>query len=531
MGFSKVLLLGSLLLAFLVESPVSFSDVVCQKASSLHLPDIQIVSVGEVSPNSAATFRELSPALLQGLPAFCRVQAVARPASDSEIHIEVWIPIANWNRRFWGVGNGGFGGSIDLYSMANLVGRGFATAGTDTGHSLPSSNATWALGHPQKIEDFGWRAIHLMTITAKAVVAAVTDQSPAKSYFGSCSTGGRQALMEVQRFPGDYDGVLAGAPANDWTSLLAMGASDMKAFDSEPDSYISPEDLTVIHDAVERACHATNGVVADPTRCSFNPRELVCSQNRSTGCLNKDQVGFLKRLYQGLPRPPDSPAFPGYEPGGELGPGGWSTWLTGRSPGASLMAVFVRGYYANFVYDDSNWQIRDFNLRSASALSKRGSEQALNATATDLAAFRDRGGKLIIYHGWSDPAIPPLSSVRYFNGVIRTMGVSDTESFLRLYMVPGMQHCAGGPGADSFGQEDPSFPPTDASRDIASSLVKWVEEGKSPESLIATKYDNSEGKSRPVKFTQLLCPYPLAARYTRTGEKGNATSYVCSSSH
>jgi feruloyl esterase len=528
---SKVFLLASLPLSLLLGSHVCFGAEVCSRAADLHLFNLQVTSAEEVSPNSGANPEGLPKDLLGKVAAFCRVRAVAKPTADSEIHIEVWIPSTNWNGRFWGIGNGGFGGSIDFYSMANLIRRGFATAGTDTGHAASASNATWALGHPEKIEDFGWRAIHLMTVTARAVISEITARTPDKSYFGSCSTGGRQALMEVQRFPRDYDGVLAGAPANYWTGLLAAGGSDMSLLESMPDSYVPPSDVELIHDAVVKACHVENGVVPDPTRCSFNPEQLLCSAGQSSDCLNKNQVQFLKRLYLGLTSDSDGIAFPGYEPGGELGPGGWSTWLTGSSPGVSLMAVFVSGYYANFVFNEPNWRLLDFDLRATPVLSRRGAGQALDATATNLAAFRNRGGKLIIYHGWSDPAIPPLSSVHYFNDILKTMGAAKSKDFLRLYMIPGMQHCVGGDGADSFGQEGPSFPATDSSHNIASALMKWVEAGESPSSLVATKYDDSGDATRSVKFTQLLCQYPLVATYTGMGDMKNADNYSCKSSH
>src|SRR5262252_6596964 len=267
------------------------SAATCEGLAELKLPDTTItaaqsVAMGAFAPptGSAAFYKEL--------PAFCRVAGVIKPTNDSEIKFEVWMPNANWNGRFQGVGNGGFAGSISYIGLAGALARGYATASTDTGHS--GSDAKWALGHPEKIVDYGHRAIHEMTEKAKLIVKALYGEGPKRSYFASCSNGGRQALMEAQRYPDDYDGIIAGAPANAFTQILTGFAWNMQATLNDPASYIQAKKLKAIEAAALVACDArdgvTDGVLDDPTKCGFDPAVLLCKGAETDDCLTEKQV-------------------------------------------------------------------------------------------------------------------------------------------------------------------------------------------------------------------------------------------------
>ena len=357
---------------------------------------------------------------------------------------------------FRGQGNGGFAGEIDFRSMGAAVAQGYATAGTNTGHSGGGTDASWALGHPEKVTDFGYRAIHTMTQVAKAAIKAFYGKAPQHSYFASCSNGGRQALMEAQRFPEDYDGILAGAPANFWTHLLTKAVADAQATTLDPASYIPSQKLPAIANAVNAACDArdgvTDGVVNDPRRCHFDPAALLCKERDSDACLTAPQVTALEKLYEGPHDSRGHEIFPGYVPGAEEGDGGWGPWITGPAPGKSLLFAFGTGFFANMVYERADWDYRSANIEQALKAAEEKTAHKLDATDANLTAFKARGGKLILYHGWNDPAISALNTIHYYDSVVSRLGRQETDAFVRLYMVPGMQHCGGGPGANSFGQ-------------------------------------------------------------------------------
>jgi feruloyl esterase len=508
----------------------------CASLAKLTLPNTKITLAEQVEagafPPPAEAGSTPEAQIYQHLPAFCRVVAEVAPTADSDIKMEVWMPVTGWNGKFRGQGNGGFAGVIDYTALALAVKQGYASGGTDTGHAGSSTDASWALGHPEKVIDFGYRGVHEMTQKSKSIVEAYYRNAPTHSYFASCSDGGREALMEAQRFPGDYDGILAGAPAYDWTHLLTNAAHNAQVLLLDPASYIPASKLPAIDAAVVAACDKSDGVsddiLNDPRQCRFDPAALLCKDAETDKCLTGAQVTALKELYAGAHDSAGKLVFPGYLPGSEAGPGGWAPWITGLAPGKSLMFAFGTGYFSNMVYAKPDWDYKTFKVDDGLKLATEKTAQALNATDPNLKPFGKRGGKLILYHGWNDPAISALSTVDYYKNVMHATGERNAESFVRLYMVPGVQHCSGGPGPDTFGQFGwrPGMETDDPQHDMYTALEQWVEKGTAPEKLIAVKYAG-EGAARRETMTRPLCAYPKVAKYKGTGETSDAANFVC----
>jgi hypothetical protein len=504
----------------------------CEQLAQLNLPNTKITSAEKVAAGAFTPPANMTPPSVNfytQLPAFCRVKAVATPSADSDIKIEVWLPASGWNGKFRGQGNGGFAGEIDYRSLSQSISQGYAAAATDTGHAASGTDARWALGHPEKITDFAYRAIHEMTVVGKATVKAFYGDAPRHAYFSSCSNGGRQALMEAQRFPEDYDGILAGAPANYWTHLLASAIWNAQVTTLDPSSYIPSSKIPAIAQAVNDACDASDGVkdavLNDPRKCQFKPSTLLCKEGDSDSCLTKAQATALEKLYQGARDSKGRQVFPGFVPGGEEGRGGWPLWITGEGPGQSLLFAFGNGYFSDMVYNDANWNYKTSKLDDAVAASDKKFASVLNSTNPNMKAFASHGGKLIIYHGWNDAAISALNSINYYESVRETMGPAETDSFLRLYMVPGMQHCFGGPGTDTFGQFG-SSPQDDPQHNMYVALEQWVEKGSAPTSVIASRLDGP-GPAAKVVETRPLCAYPQQAKYKGSGDTNDASNFVC----
>lgn len=507
----------------------------CEQLAQLALPNVKItsaqtVAAGAFTPSPGAELGSAGAVLFyKQLPAFCRVMATDQPTADSDIKIEVWMPATGWNGKFRGQGNGGFAGEIYYRALAQAILQGYASAATDTGHAGRATDATWALGRPEKIIDFAYRAIHDMTVVAKATVEAFYGDAPKRSYFAGCSNGGRQALMEAQRYPKDYDGILAGAPANYWTHLLVSALWDAQATTLDPHSYIPRSKIPTIAHAVLAACDAKDGVkdgiLNNPRQCDFNPATMLCKEGDSDSCLTQPQVTALKKLYEGAHDAKGKQIFPGFVPGGEEGPGGWGLWITGDAPGKGLLFAFASGYFGNMVYDKAHWDYKSAELDDAMAASEQKFGGVMNAGATNMKPFAAHGGKLILYHGWNDAAISPLNTINYYASVMETMSKQNTDSFVRLYMVPGMQHCGGGPGPDVFGGQGIS-PAKDPQHNIYLALEQWVEKGTAPSTMIASRMEG-EGPAAKVKMTRPLCPYPLEAKYKRSGDTNDAANFVC----
>jgi feruloyl esterase len=505
------ILVGWLLacLPFLVPArSVASQGTACADLTGLTIPDVVVTAAALVA---AGPFTPPGATASLTLPAFCRVEATARPTSDSEIRIEVWIPsAAEWNGKFQGVGNGGYQGSISYAAMARALRGGYATASTDTGHT--GDDVIFGKGHPEKVVDFGWRAIHVMTDTAKLIVRNATGRFADRSYFVGCSSGGHQAMSEAQRFPADYDGIIAGAPANNrirQTFGFQWGWSATHRADGTP--ILDQRALATVTSAVVGACDGLDGLkdglIEDPRACRFDPAALTCRGQDTTGCLTTEQVEAVRKVYDGLRSPrTGEQIFSGWPRGsesfGELPIQSWSQYLI-NPPEPPRSGVF-----RYFLLHDPGWQRRslDYDRDLAYALVRL---PHLHAMDTNLAPFKKRGGKLIMYAGWVDPVVPPQDNAAYYEAVAREMGGYDTtRDFFRLFMAPGMGHCGGGPGPNQF--------------DALAALERWVEKGVAPDMLLATA--GSDGK---VTRSRPLCPYPLVARYKGTGSIDEAASFVC----
>ncbi|HEX4005104.1 MAG TPA: tannase/feruloyl esterase family alpha/beta hydrolase [Acidobacteriaceae bacterium] len=523
-------------LAVFLLSPAAWAQSDrCAALAKLALPHAAITLAETQAPGAfhlAQKGDAEQEAAFHQLPAFCRVALNLTPSADSNIAVEVWLPEQGWNRRLFGVGNGGFAGEIDYGGLATGVQQGYAAVATDTGHTASFIDAQWALGHPEKIADFGYRAIHEMTVAAKTVIQHYYAAAPAHSYFESCSDGGREALMEAQRFPTDYNGILAGAPANDWTRLTTNAVRISQALMTNPASYFSSAKLPAIQAAVIAACGAQSGTqdgfVNNPPQCHFDPSVLLCKGDENDQCLTQPQIAALQAIYADMRSASGAKLFPGYSPGGEVGGNGWGPWIVGSTPRKSLMYLFGTRFFADMVYSDAQWTMAGFTVDQDLADALRHDAKSLDSTDPNLRPFAHHGGKLILYHGWSDPAIPPMSTVDYYESVRSTVGAATEDSFVRLYMVPGMQHCAVGPGPDSFGENGPSSASgvDDAQHDVRLALEAWVEKGAAPANVIVAKYDGF-GASKKIVMTRPLCAFPLVAQFKGSGDPTEASSFAC----
>jgi Tannase and feruloyl esterase len=484
--------------------PASASS--CDSLSALELKGAtitmaQLVPPGQFSSGSGerqAAGRGGNP--YKDLSEFCRVAATLRPTSDSEIKVEVWLPASNWNGKFQAVGNGGWAGSISYSAMAEAVRAGYASASTDTGHV--GGRGTFALDHPEKLIDFAWRSEHEMTVTAKAVIQAFYRSAPKLSYWNGCSTGGRQGLKEAQKFPDDYDAIIAGAPANRTAISLWIAAAVLK----DPASYIPPSKYPIIHQAALASCDARDGLkdglIDDPTRCAFDPEVLLCKGPDAPTCLTAPQVEGARKIYSPAVNPRTGrQLFSSLVPGTELG---WGVQALGPEPSANIY-----DQYRYVVFKDPAWDWKTFNFDSDVVRGDLPENLVMNATDPDMKPFFSHGGKLLLYHGWSDPNVPTLNTIKYYKAVVdRLGGPAKASSSVRLFLAPGMGHCGGGEGPNAF--------------DKVGALERWVEQGTAPDRLNATH--STDGK---VDRTRPLCAYPQVARYTGTGSIDDAANFVC----
>ena len=509
----------------------------CEPKGSLRLQDTEIVSAHFYDEGTVKDAGRPFPPT--SVPRHCRVSGVVRPVPNSEIGFQVWLPQENWNGRLIGVGNGGYGGRILLQGgLAEAVKRGYAAVSTDTGHSGSAIDTHWAYQEKEKIIDWGHRAVHLMTVKAKEIVQIHYGRPVEKSYFISCSNGGRQGLMEAQRYPNDYDGILVGAPAIDFTGLVAAFAWNYLAQNGSSESVIPPAFASHISKTVNEQCDHLDGVrdglISDPRTCRVDFAEFLCGEEQSGDCLSKSQLEALLKIYGGPKNGSGQQIHPGWPVGGEAGTSpvsGWEIWTLGTRP---HQRSYVDGFFQHLLGRGSGWSVRHMDFDHDTLEAKRELGSLIDATNPDLRAFAEKGGKLIIYHGWSDEAVPAGGSIRYFEDLQRFMGAEKVEQFARLYLVPGMHHCFGGHGPSLFNHLTAPISPADPSRDIAAALATWVEHDAAPGALIAVEPENLFEATFDLSLTiprrtGLLCPYPRKALLRgKALDPMLASSYYCS---
>ncbi|WP_255551522.1 tannase/feruloyl esterase family alpha/beta hydrolase [Granulicella sp. dw_53] len=442
-----------------------------------------------------------SPKMFSHLPAFCRVAATLKPTSASDIRIEVWLPLIGWNGKFLAVGSGGWGGSIAYDGMADALQRGYATSATDDGHSGPS--ASFIQGHPEKFIDFAYRAEHEMTVEAKALIKTFYGREARLSYWNGCSGGGREGLLQAYRYPDEFDGIIAGDPAdvrrNSWALWLAV-----QTF-KDPADYISPDKYSMIHRAVLNACDANDGLkdglIGNPESCHVSLKSLECKAADNSDCLTPRQIQTAQTIMSPATTPTGKVLFPRLEPGTELR---WTRLAGGPAPADLFLDEF-----RYVVYQDPNWDWKTFNLERDAAKSN-AVDKDIDSLDPHLASFAKHGGKLLLYHGWADQQVAPGSSIEFYKSVLAlSEDPAQASNWIRLFMAPGMGHCSGGEGPDNF--------------DKISLIEQWVEQGKPPAQITA-----SHQTAGHVDRTRPLCPYPQVARYNGSGNIDNAANFTCS---
>ncbi len=460
----------------------------------------------------------------------CKIAGVI----ETEIRFELLLP-NDWSGKFVMGGGSGFAGEVvNVATYFGALQSGYATVGTDTGHSAHPRDASWALDHPERVENFGHRAVHLTATTAKALVEGYYDQPSSNNYFVGCSLGGGQALMEAQRYPEDFDGIVAGAPAYNWTMGIGANATQINQVmypdpDNLEEAIIGPEDQALIATHYLEQCDALDGIedgiLTDPRACPFEVDSLRCEDGKSSACLTTEQVHALTFIYQG-PYDDQGPLFPGYPLGGEISDAGMSEWLTGGlkytvaetsdTPGNTDKHEtpvipngsfgFGNGIMKYLVFNDPHWDYSSYSFKNYRQDSMQAA-QILNATSPDLSAFRNRGGKLLMYHGWSDMALSALGTIAYFDALMSVDASASDD--VRLYLMPGVDHCFGGDGPWLV--------------NFLSEIDSWVVSGKQPEELTAKWL-----KWMLIPYgSRLICPYPQQLRYDGVGDTRDADGFSC----
>ena len=480
-------------------------------------------SIAEYKSKDLREIHAASVAATESAPAFCRVTGVLAP----EIGFEVALP-ARWNGRFYMIGNGGLAGENleDRFRLAQRDGAlkvGFAFAQTNTGHdSRKETSGSFVMSNPQKAIDYAYRAVNLTAVTAKALTESYYARPVSRSYWSSCSNGGRQGLIEAQRYSQDFDGALVNSPWVEHTGFTVGAIWNQRALDG---SALTAAKMALIGQAVMAKCDAVDGVkdglIDDPRKCQFDAKADVsaCAAGAdSDTCLTSSQAEAVMKIYGG-PVSNGKPFFPGFMFGSEapvpppLGGGasvsGWMNWILPAQPGAkSADFNLAEGSLRYLVHTppQPEYDYRTFNFDRDTGMLEAWGKLA-NANDPDLSRFRRRGGKLLMTYGWADPVLQPMMGVTYYEQAVARNG-PDTPEFFRLFMVPGMGHCGGGIGTDRF--------------DAMTALIDWVEKGKAPDSIRASRVlNNQEVRSRP------LCPYPQVARYSGQGSVDDAANFSC----
>ena len=444
------------------------------------------------------------PGAYTHLAPFCRVAGTIRPTADSDIRFEVWMPASGWNGKFVGVGNGVWAGSITYFSMVEPLSMGYATAATDDGHQGNPLDGSFTAGHPEKLVDFGHRAPHEMTVAAKAIIAAYYGKNVNRSLFVSCSTGGRQGLMEAYRYPRDYDGISSMAPANPMVRLMVSSLWTGYATLKDPASHIPPEKFALVHKAAVAACDADDGVkdgiISAPERCHFNPAVLQCKGEDGPECLTGPQLAALRAIYQGPKNPrTGTQIYPGFEPGSE-------TMFPIQTAGPEPFPVATT-FMKSLVFKDPGWDFRSFNYDTDVARAFQAASAPLDVPPGGLASFFADGRKLLLAHGWADGLIPPMSTVNFYIDLTQRLGPKKSAEDTRLFMIPGMGHCGGGEGPFVFS--------------ALSTLDGWVESGHAPQRIVVSNPPNEPARTRP------LCAWPQEAVYSGHGSPDEEKNFQC----
>jgi feruloyl esterase len=462
---------------------------------------VSITLASEIEPGTFTPSD--STTTLQNLPAFCRITATLKPTSDSDIHAEIWLPTATWNGKFLAVGSGGWGGSIAYQNMAAALRRGYATSATDDGHT--GKSASFIMGHPQKFVDFAYRAEHEMTVEAKNLIKLLYGRDARFSYWDGCSGGGREGLLQAFRYPNEFDGIVAGDPANVRRNAWALWLATQTFKDSA--AYIPPEKYPTIHRAVLDACDTNDGLkdglIGDPENCHVDLKVLLCKASDGPDCLTPRQVQTAQTIMSPATDAKGNVLFPRLEPGTELR---WARLAGGPQPADLFLDEF-----RYVVYQKPDWDWRTFDLERDAAKAN-AVDNDVDELDPHLGPFAKHGGKLLLYHGWADQQVAPGSSIEFYKAaIIDSTDAAPGSDWARLFMFPGMGHCSGGEGPDSF--------------DEIGLIEQWVEQGKAPAQIIAAH--STAGK---VDRTRPVCPYPQAAHYNGSGSIDDASSFSCKAS-
>jgi Tannase and feruloyl esterase len=493
----------------------------CESLASLKIADVTITLAKSIAPPPDFEVPSLpgrygTPAGQKVTVPFCRVAGYATPTSDSHIAFEVWLPpAAKWNGLYLGEGNPGFVGAISYGGMARELEQGYATASTDTGHADKEATGAlppWAIGHPELVADWGYRAVHETTVAAKQILRAYYGKPQRLSFWSSCHEGGNQALTEAQKYPADFDGIAAGDPAYDITHLQAVSVYlswvALKDGVKGPE-YVPPSKFPVIHRAVLDKCDALDGardgIIENPMLCHFDPATIECPPKEDNeSCLTPAQVQTVRQVYAGAKFADGQQIYPGLEPGSELD---WHWMLSGPDP----MAI-NKDFFATIVFQNADWDWHTFDVSRDTRLADEKIGAMVNFANPDLRPFEEHGGKLLMYQSWQEAAIPPGGLVDYYQRVEAAMGgPGKTQEFARLFVVPGAGMCSG----FSVGNFQGAWNALDV-------IEKWRETGVAPKEIIT-----SHRVAGAVNRTHPACPYPQAAIYKGTGDPYDAANFTC----
>ena len=500
----------NLLLAMAVFSQVSVAagqvvaPAACESLASLSLPYTTITSAQSVAAGAFTPPRGAGNAdAFKNLPAFCRVTATVKPTSDSNIKMEVWMPVTGWKGTFQGNGSAGIGGAMPFGDLAASLRAGYATAGSDTGHE---GDSTYALDHPERVIDFGDRSGHEVPVKAKAIIAAYYGRAPGFSFINGCGGSAQTAQLAASKYTTDYDAIAISG----WSDKTHHIFHQMWMWDAthkDEASYIPAEKFTVLHNAVVKACDALDGVIdgviENPRQCKFDPEEIQCSAGNGANCLTAPQVQAVRKIYAGPTDPlTHQQIYPGPYRGSELT---WYRFVNGDHP-----FDLANDFFRYFVFKDKNWDQnkRPVNFHSDVALSDRPENLVANAANPDISKFVARGGKLLMWEGWNDTSIPPDRAIDYYDQVVGTIGARSAKDSVRMFMLPGKGHCG--------------FDGAHGSFDVGAELKKWVDTGKAPDRIIVSgAAEGNAIRTRP------LCPYPQVATYTGAGSTNDAANFAC----